>query len=142
MTPALPALSALSRIAPILLVAAALASACAAAEIFEDATRPRRENGFVRLERPGGTCEPDAAFERAAWRSIEPEPYVLEMPMQESCIVWRAFWAVHRPTALEMEIESDDDGSVRLDGSAFLTNPGVHGRSARTATRDVAPGVH
>ncbi|MDQ3037595.1 MAG: glycosyltransferase family 39 protein, partial [Myxococcota bacterium] len=132
----------LSRLAPLLLALAAIGTTCAAIATFRDATRTHVTNGFVRLERPGVACEVDAAWERGATRSIEIEPFAPETEHPEACVVWRAFWAVPRPVRLELELESDDDGTVLLDGRELVSLPGVHPRATETVTREVAPGVH
>lgn len=130
------------RFAPLLLALAAALAVAGAVSTFRSATRAGVANGFVRLEQPGTACEPTAAWERRASRSIESEPFVAEGLYDDVCIVWRAHWAVARPTRLEIEIESDDDGSVLLDGRPLVSSPGVHPRSTRTEIRDVEPGVH
>jgi hypothetical protein len=134
------ALPALSRVAPLLLLAGAIASSCVAVAIFDAAVEPRAANGFVRLEGTSERCEPDAAFEHGARRTIAPEPFMVEGTLGDSCIVWRAHWAVARPYTLEMELESKGPASVLLDGESFLSSAG--GRALRSATREVAPGVH
>lgn len=137
-----PALAVLSRLAPLLLAIAAVGALASAASIFRDATRASRANGWERLERPGATCAWDAAWERAARRTIDAEPFAAEADYPPTCVAWRAYWAAARPTRLEIEVESDDDGVVLLDGAPIVSSPGEHARTARTEIRDVAAGVH
>lgn len=133
----------LSRLAPLVLAALAIACVAGAVSIFRDATRPLRANGFERLSSPGSTCDfDDPAWQRRATRTIEPEPFAEEREHPETCVAWRAYWAISRPARLEVEIESDDDGIVVVDGHPLVQHPGVHARSSRTATRDFEPGVH
>lgn len=134
--------SALERMAPVLLALGALIALGSALALFRGATRPRRVNGFERIERIGTRCLEDTAWERDATRSIEPEPFVPEVELPEMCSVWRAHWVVPRPTLLEIELESDDDGAITLDGTPLVSLPGAHTRATRSAIRDVAPGVH
>jgi hypothetical protein len=133
---------ALSRVAPQLLALGAALALAAAVSVWNEVTRPRPENGFLRLQAPGTRCEPDTAWERRAARSIEPEPFVPEGEFPEACVIWRSFWVVRRPTRLELELESDDDGLVLLDGRPLVSEPGMHTRRAHAEIRDVEPGVH
>jgi hypothetical protein len=133
---------ALSRLAPLSLLLGSMLGLAVAASIWRDVTLPRVGNGFLRLQAPGTSCEPDAAWERRATRSIEPEPFVAEGEFPVACVVWRSHWVVRRPMRLEIELESDDDGLVLLDGQPLVANPGIHPRTARTEIRDVEPGIH
>ncbi|UJR79934.1 ArnT family glycosyltransferase [Sandaracinus amylolyticus] len=138
-----PALALLARLAPLLLAAAALASIAGALSIFDGVTRPTRANGFERLSSGGSHCDfDDPAWARNAVRSFDVEPFAAEQEHPEQCVSWRAWWAVARPTRLELEIESDDDGFVLLDERRFVDHPGAHARSTRSETREIEPGVH
>jgi 4-amino-4-deoxy-L-arabinose transferase-like glycosyltransferase len=130
------------RTAPIALALASVLALAQAIAVFHATTRPRLANGFLRLETPGASCETTPAWERRAHHSIDPEPFIPEGEAPEQCVVWRSYWAVARPTRLEIELECDDDGVVMLDEHRLVQLPGMHGRATRTETSDVAPGVH
>ena len=132
-----------ARVLPLVLALGAMLSMGAAVRLLVLAATPTHGTGFWRIEQQGvDGCTPGEHWEARARPELVPEPFVPEGDYPPACVVWRSHMVVERPMRLEIELESDDDGWLWIDGREVISNPGAHNRTQAARTIDLTPGVH